>query len=423
VPLALHAVLAAVLAGSLEAVLEDELRQTGTPGAAVVVIENARPVLARGFGVEAGAPVSVDTVFPVGSVTKTVTAAAALALVDDGRLRLEDHVGRWVSGLPEPIASITVHELLAQTSGLADEPADDEGGGIESYVRSWTAEHVILGPGRAFSYSNPGYALLGLVLQRAAGKPYADVVAERVLRPLGMSRSTLGRGDARFGPAGSLRTTAADLGRFVAWLFDARAMTVRRTSFPPVFDGDGYGYGLFVDDARPVRVFGHGGQMPGFTALVRLVPARRAALVLLANREGVRFEKTVGRFLDDHAGAPVAAASPSPIAMTPDEMARYVGTYRNRWSMDVAVVDGRLVLRWAGADRPLTRIGADAFSITGPGGPVTLRVVESAGGTVEGLQMFVWTFARLGPVGTATGADRPDASRSGPAVARSPRRR
>jgi CubicO group peptidase (beta-lactamase class C family) len=422
------------------AVLEEELRETGTPGAALVVIDDGAVRLTRGLGVaslESGAPVTPETLFRVGSVTKMVTAATALALVDDGRLRVEARVQEFLTGLPPAFGELTLHQLLSQTSGLLDEPAESgalEESALEAYVRSWSPQRAALPPGVAFSYSNPGYDLLGLVLQAAARRPYADLVGDRLLAPLGMTRSTFRPGmamthplavghrdhggrteavrpmgdDTRHWPAGFLFSSASDVAKLVQAILDGgranggpvlspaavESMTRRWTTFPHVLDGDGYGYGLFVDDSRASRVIGHGGQMPGFSAMVKMVPARRAALIVLANREGVAFPRTVDRFLDMAAGPVAAAPVPAERPPSADDLRASPGTYRNRWAMEVTARDGRLRLRWAGADRALRKVGDGLFAVEGPKGPVTLRTVSAPGGGILGLQMFVWTFVR-----------------------------
>jgi CubicO group peptidase (beta-lactamase class C family) len=428
----------------LEATIRDELQATGTPGAAVVVVENGRVALARGFGVtdvDTGAPVTPQTLFQIGSMTKTLTAATLLSLAEEGSLRLDAPVGTYVSGLAPHVARLTTQQLLSQTSGLRDAPASwgsHEESALAASIRGWGDDHIFLPPGEVFSYSNPGFALAGLVLEAAAGKPYADAMEERLFKPLAMSRTTfrptvamtfphaLGHGgekdaprivrpmadDTRYWPAGYAYSSADDLARFaVAFLsggaLDGKTalkpsiveqMATPRAGFALTFDGEAYGYGLFVDDSRGVRIVGHGGQMPGFSSEWRFVPSRRAAVIVLANREGLMFRKTADKALALAAGlgAAVPASPPAALPLGSEEAARLAGVYENRWSMGLLAKDGRLVLEWGGNERPVTKLGEGLYSVQRDGGdPIVFRVPSRPAGRPQYLQMFVWAFKRV----------------------------
>lgn len=181
----------------LESVALDELRETGTPGAAVAVVKGDRVVFAKGFGVasvETNAAVTTGTLFRVGSITKMLTAAALLSLAEEGKLKLDAPIGSYAKGLAPKIARITAHQLLSQTSGLKDVPGEDglhEETAPGEFVRSLKDDDQLIAPGQAFSYSNACYALAGYLLEQLTGKPYADEMSERVFQPLGMARTTL----------------------------------------------------------------------------------------------------------------------------------------------------------------------------------------------------------------------------------------
>lgn len=181
---------------SFEQFIQTEMKKTGVPGLAVAVIKDDRVVLAQGFGVasvETNAPIVPDTLFQIGSVTKSFTAAAILALAAKGTLRLDQPVGAYIKGLHPEIARLTLHQLLSHTSGLQDEPAEygtQEESALGAYPRTWTASHLFLAPGQSFSYSNAGYSLAGLAAQEAVGKPFADVMRDQIFAPLGLRRAT-----------------------------------------------------------------------------------------------------------------------------------------------------------------------------------------------------------------------------------------
>ncbi len=429
---------------TLERVVRDELAATRTPGAAVAVVSGDRVIFAKGFGVanvEAGTPVTPETVFHVGSVTKMMTAAAVQAA---GKVRLDAPVGSYVPGLAQSVSKLTLHQLLSQTAGLKGVPGNDGLHGEEAlgaFVRSLQDEDVLVAPGRAFSYSNAGYALAGYALEAAAGKPYADVMDEALFRPLGMTHTTLrpvmamtfpslamghdasGEGelkvvrpladDTRLWPAGYAFTSLMDLSRFVIALLNdgkvdgrqalpagvAAKLLAPHVEIPTnVFVRGAYGYGWFLQDDRGLRRAEHGGELPGYAAEIQMFPERRAAVIALVNREGARLKKTLEAAFDLLLGpkAPATSASrPEPLPMSPEEMASYTGTYANRWPMEIAVKEGRLVLKRFGAELPITKIGEHRFSVTPEGGtPQEFLIVPGTDGKAEYIQMFIWVFKR-----------------------------
>ncbi|HVM22191.1 MAG TPA: serine hydrolase domain-containing protein [Sphingomicrobium sp.] len=125
-------------------------------------------------------PVRPDSLFQIGSITKLMTAALIHQLAGEGRLRLGDRVSDLIAGVPLPTGSaITVQQLIDHVAGLPSDAPLFPAGGL------WTAYE----PGRQWHYSNTGYEILGLIAQRAGGKPFAQLIEERILRPLGMDRS------------------------------------------------------------------------------------------------------------------------------------------------------------------------------------------------------------------------------------------
>jgi D-alanyl-D-alanine-carboxypeptidase/D-alanyl-D-alanine-endopeptidase len=188
------------------------------------------------FAVTPGA--APDARFEIGSITKTMTAALLVTLVADGVLALDDSVGRWLDAGPN--AAITVEQLATHTSGLPRLAPNQPTDGVNPY-RDFTAKRAEEGlraatrdPGAGYRYSNFGYQLIGLVLERASGQRYQDLLAQRLLAPLGMTCSGVGAagGGARLtghaagrpaahwdfalpGP-GAVEATIGDLSRYLA---------------------------------------------------------------------------------------------------------------------------------------------------------------------------------------------------------------
>ncbi|MBX6349951.1 MAG: beta-lactamase family protein [Clostridia bacterium] len=251
-------------AEALSAHVEAERRRRHIPGLALAATQDGRESFAQGFGLrdrEAGLPVTPDTVFGVGSIAKAFTCVAILQLAERGKLALLDPVARYLPEFrtadPDWTKRMTIHHFMTHTSGLPPLPAVDrlaapgvagdpkaasEGAATAPPIA--TPEELLafiasegvepLGePGRYFSYSNAAYALLGLVVARVADLPYEDYVFLRILRPLGMERTTFspeaasGWEDVAVPYAG----TRAEKGR--AERSSARAQPVAARAFRP----------------------------------------------------------------------------------------------------------------------------------------------------------------------------------------------
>ena len=433
---------------ALEPLVLEELKSSNTPGAAVAIVSGDHVVFAKGFGVasiETGAAVTADTLFQIGSMTKTFTATALTALANEGKVRLDRPIGEYVSGLSPKLARVTAGQLLSHTAGLIDEP--DEWGlhddaALAAYTKSWTDDYCLFEPGQVFSYSNSGMALAGLVMQEAGGKPYADQLSERLFSPLGMIRTTfrptvamtypLAVGhrpgpdkrpavvrpmadDARLWPAGTMYSSVNDLARFaIAFLNDGR-IDGKQVISPSVIadmsaphgdvlsfaDETHYGYGLFMNRQRGVRQIWHDGTMPGFLAGLRMIPEHRVAVMTLANTEFGRLGQTIDRALE--LTVPLApktepAVRPS-VAITEAEMRQYVGSYTNpkRWTAEILMKEGALYLKQFGGELKLTRVGESRFSFQPPGAPRPQEFVlmKASQGKPAYLHQFVWAFRKV----------------------------
>jgi len=260
-----------------------------------------------------------DVQYRIGSITKTVTAVAVLRLRDEGRLDLDDPLDRHVPSTS--VGDRTVGQLLSHTAGLRSETPGPwwervpglDWPGLTGPLSSADVPHAA---GRRFHYSNLGYGLLGELVARLRGRPWADVVREEVLLPLGMTRTTprpSGRAaqglavhpwadvvlpepehdGGAMAPAGQLWATLADLARFGAFLLgDAgdvlAAATVDEMAEPAGVDPSAvgwsaYGLGLQVVRHGERTLIGHGGSMPGFLASLLVDREEGMGTVVLAN--------------------------------------------------------------------------------------------------------------------------------------------
>jgi CubicO group peptidase (beta-lactamase class C family) len=426
----------------LERVAAEELKATGIPGAAVAVVQGDRVVFARGFGVcsaEGGSPVTADTLFRLGSTTKMFTAVAVVQLVEEGKLKLDEPVGKHVKGSKEPFAALTPHQLLTHTAGITDEAPwfglhDDTALGQK--VRSWGPDFRFTEPGRVYSYSNPGYWLAGLVVEEVSGRPFADRLAESLFGPLGMRRTTfrptlamtypLAVGHALEGgkatvirpladnaatwPAGSIFSSANDLSRFAVAFLNAGQLDgkpvlspslIQALSSPhvPIPGGpDHYGYGLHIGTHRGLHVLEHGGSRSGYGSQVMMVPDRKVAVIVLANSTAARLPKTLDAALESVLPlGPPARPGRSEVALTAEEVARWAGVYgNNRERVELVRKGDGLALKGGRVEGPVVKVGNDRYRagggefvlLAGPDGagvPVPRRPgAGPAGGEVSG---------------------------------------
>ncbi len=411
---------------SIDKVVRQELQQTQAPGAAIAVVQGDRVVYTRGFGVanvETGEVMRPEMVFRLGSTTKMFTAAAVVLLAEQGKLNLQEPIGRHIPGLTPKLAALTAHQLLSHTSGILDEAPmfgshDDEA--MRKEVASWTDTRFFTEPGQVYSYSNPGYWLAGLLAEQVGGQPFADQVADTIFAPLGMSRSTFRptmamtfplaqghdvvNGQARIirpaannsasWPAGSIYSNVIDLSRWLSAFVNGGRLNGEQVlpaslfttlSTPQVAipgSPNRYGYGVQVGTWRGLPMVEHNGSRSGYGSVIRMVPSRQFAVVVLANRTGVSLTRTANAAIEAALTpdpAPVATPG-TPMPMTAEARARFVGTYsQGPRQMEIVAKGDVLVLRQGTRETPLEQV-ADLELMAG-----TTRYVfvSNASGVVE----------------------------------------
>ena len=261
--------------------------------------------------------VSSQTRFRVASMTKMLTGVAVMQLVQAGKLALSDTIARVVPELPdEPFGRITVHELLTHTAGMGSIWTPEFfARGPRAFARTadflplFVRDTLLFPPGARWAYSNAGYVLLGLAIERVSGLSYADYVRERIFRPTGMStepadeidradphraiaysrgRSAEDVGLRRMMPAGGAVLTARDLHRFgVALLrhalLDSATTTSAMSGKVEYRAGAWYGYGFANEIVKGTRIVFHDGGADGISTNLDLLPERGLVAIVLAN--------------------------------------------------------------------------------------------------------------------------------------------
>jgi CubicO group peptidase (beta-lactamase class C family) len=410
----------------LEAIVADELRNTGTPGGAIAVVLGDRVIYTKAFGianVETNEPMRAEMLFRLGSTTKMFTAAALVTLAEEGKVDLNAPVGSYVTGLNAKVGRVTADQLLSHQSGFFDEApmigSNDETA-LEKEVRSWTDSRFFTEPGTIFSYSNPGYWFAGFLIEQASKRKYADQLENSIFGPLGMKRTTLrpmvamtyplaqghaetpqgprvirpAANNAASWPAGSIFSNVNDLSRFViAFMNDGHIdgkqvlspAVIRRLNSPraKIPGGDGfYGYGLQVATYRGVDLVSHGGSRAGYGSSIRMVPSKKFGVITVANRTGIGLNATAVKALEialplEPARTSTAAAS----TLTATDIDAYVGTYsQGPRTMDVVLRDGKLMLKQNNREQPLVKFGDQEI---GTDSGARWVVVRNASGAVE----------------------------------------
>ena len=185
---------------TIDRFIRSQMETRRIPGLSLAIVDRGELVACRGYGIadlEHGVPVTPDTVFELASITKTFTAAAILMLAVEKKLALDDPIERHLPGAPASWRGITIGHLLAHTGGLKDRFEPQVEGtwfldySTENLFRSAARLPLDFAPGERGQYSDQGYFLLGMILEKAGARPYGELLSERIFKPLGMSATTL----------------------------------------------------------------------------------------------------------------------------------------------------------------------------------------------------------------------------------------
>ncbi|HEY0591005.1 MAG TPA: serine hydrolase domain-containing protein, partial [Thermoanaerobaculia bacterium] len=299
-----------------------EYAAAGAPGASVLVRHDGRIVVAKGIGLadlENRTAATATTNYRLASVTKQFTAMAILILADEGKLSLGDSIGRWLGDLPSWGEGVTIRHLLTHTSGIVD---------YEDLIAKDATRQVLdrdvldllaaqndryFAPGTSYRYSNSGYALLALIVERASGMPFQDVLRQRIFAPVGM-RATLAYlqdgppveqrafGHSRSGDGwvrddqsitsavlgdGGIYSSVRDLAAWDAELDRPTLIPARllEEAFTPATATDvagvSYGYGWRIGELAGKRMLHHTGETRGFRNALLRIPSERLTVVVL----------------------------------------------------------------------------------------------------------------------------------------------
>jgi CubicO group peptidase (beta-lactamase class C family) len=373
------------------------MEKTGVPGVAVGVICDGREQTA-GFGVtnvNHPLPVTSDTLFQIGSTTKTFTATAAMCLVEAGKLDLDTPIRKYLPDLklpsPETTENITMRHLLTHVGGWDGDFFQDTGDGDDAlsvYVRMMADLEQVTPIGALWTYNNAGFSLAGRVIEAVTGKPYEAAIKELIFEPLGMDMSfffakdvmvrsfvvghqvnddkqaevvlhwPIGRGSH---PAGGVASTVKDQLKYARFhlgdgtaqgerVLSPESMKLMQTAqVKGAGNVDAVGLSWMLRTLNGTRLVGHGGATSGQLSEFQLIPERGFGITVLTNgaptgtlpRAGSDIlEWALKHYFGLEETKPVAQPRPD------SELAQYVGTYNSRvMALEVSAKDGELVVQ------------------------------------------------------------------------------
>lgn len=413
------------------------------PGCAAAVSLNGQTVFERAFGLaemEHNIPNTAQTIFESGSVAKQFTAAAMVLLQQDGKLSLDDPVRKYVPELPDYGAPLTIRHLLNHTAGLRDWGSvmalTGAGRGDRVVTQDLALDVMIhqkdlnFKPGAEYSYSNSGYNLAAIIVERVSKQKFGAFLQERLFKPLGMTNSSIrddyqrlvpGRAQAYsregnnapwrlnmpfmnvYGNGGMLTT----VGDWMKW----NAMLDSRSLGAPLVEAletrgvlnDGrkiaYALGLEVGKYKGLTDVSHGGSTAGYQTFLARYPDQKVSVAVMCNGTSPSAGQIAANITDEIFGPYPAALQPEAVTLPEEQLKKYVGVWRN----EKTHAPGRFVLENGvlkfGSTPVKTlpdgsfSLGASklTFSFDKDGAPASVKAVDPDGETLVFIAEKEWT--------------------------------
>ena len=315
----LSAAVAYAQADKTDDFIRAEMQRQNIPGLSLAVIKDSRIIKAEGYGlanIKLKISARPDTVYRIASVSKQFIATGIMLLVQEGRLTVDDPIGKYLEGAPATWKEITVRHLLTHTSGLVREAPGFNSRKIQSdadVIKSAYPLPLQFRPGEKHQYSNVGYFALAEIIRKVSGQSWTDYLSEKVFKPSGMNNTyptnTKERVQNRASayvdnnklqevddnwpalrPSGAFLSTVLDMAKWDAMLYTDKVLSEssRRQMWTPAKLNDGttypYGFGWELGSFRNRKLVYHGGGGPGIrTKFARFVDVR---LTIIANKSG-----------------------------------------------------------------------------------------------------------------------------------------
>ncbi|MBL8513421.1 MAG: serine hydrolase [Betaproteobacteria bacterium] len=392
------------LAQAIDAALATHFK-ADEPGATVIVTREGKPVYRRAFGMgDLGNKTALkpDDALRIGSLTKQFTAVAILMLADRGKLALDDPIAKHLQDYPKVAEGVTVEHLLTHTSGIPSYTNSPDyltlmakAVTVDEMIARFKDQPLEFKPGTRWRYSNSGYFLLGAIIERVSGMPYAEFVAKEVFAPLGLNdtsyegfeRSTKrivkgysnGKDEAQ--PlhmsqpyaAGSLISTVDDLAKWDAAIAAGKLLkpATWKRAFTPYVLADGgkttYGYGWSVRPINGMDAIMHSGGINGFVSHAVHIPGAKVYAAMLSNRMSGAPGGASPTYLTEKVAA-IAAGKPfadhKAITLDAATLDRHIGVYMidDKTTRTVTREGTQLyVQRTGGSKGPILAASANVF--------------------------------------------------------------
>lgn len=314
--------ISAQAADKIDDFVKSEMQKQHIPGVSLAVIKNGKITKVKGYGlanVETNVPVTTETVFKIGSISKPIIAMGIMLLVEEGKISLDDKVSKYLEGTPESWKDITIRNLLSHTSGIVREAPGFDPAKIQPDIDVIKTAYPLplnFTPGEKYEYCNVGYFSLAEIIRKVSGKSWGEFLTERIFKPLGMNstRTTTfadivpHRANAysykdnkltnaeiytAVRPSGAFLSTILDLAKLEAALNGASFLKPesRKLMWTPFKFNDGknsiYGLGWRIDEVNGRKRIGHGGTLNGFKSHFARFVDDGITVIVLTNLEQV----------------------------------------------------------------------------------------------------------------------------------------
>jgi CubicO group peptidase (beta-lactamase class C family) len=375
----------------MEQVVKSYAGEAKTFMGSVLVAREGKVLVSQGYGyanLEWRIPNTPATKFRLGSITKQFTAASILLLEERGKLSIDDPVKKHLPDAPAAWDQVTIFHVLTHTSGIPSFTSFPDyrtsklmSTPVEKIVASFRDKPLEFQPGEKWNYSNSGYVLLGYLIEKISGRTYEQFIQENIFSPLGMkdsgydsNRSVIPARASGYSPspdgpvnaefihmsiphgAGALYSTTEDLLRWTEGLFGGKLLapaSLEKMTTPVKND---YGLGIAIRTSlKGRRVIDHAGGIEGFNTTLAYYPDSKLIIAVLANLNGnAAAEIAVKLAAVAHDEPIILTSERKEIALTPEVLARYVGTYEVTpiLNMTITLVDGKLMTQLTG-QKPL----------------------------------------------------------------------
>ena len=411
-----------------------------SPGCALLVIKDGQTIFKRGYGIanlDYGIPISSETVFNIGSVSKQFTAMSVALLARQGKISFDDDIRKYLPELPQYQSRITIRQLIYHTSGVREYPHLMQLTGIK--FQDATDEEVLgiitrqkelnFKPGDEYLYSNSGYFLLAQIIKRASGKSLREFAEENIFKPLGMvnthfqddttevvkkratgysSRKGGGfaielTGSAHVGDGGLL-TTIDDLFRwdkiFYENTLNGGQDLIQQVLTPGTLNSGeklDHAFGLEIETYKGARMFAHGGAYFGFNADMVRFPHQRFSVICLCNLSNIETGRLTRQVADIYlanefkqGGESETNLPEAKVIQVPErELTAVAGSYFNFANNNfrrLYVKNGKLIYSRGSSDSELAPLGNDRFLMLGVPDRIEISFKSPRPGAA--LQMF-----------------------------------